>query len=210
MMSLITLLESPQNADGVFYARLANIYRLKAPLKRGVLLDIFAILIQGCCANGVQLSPRQHGFKDIPGIHRPLGFTCTNNCVQLINKEQNLPFSTRQFVKHRFETLLKLTTILRACNQRPHIQLKNALVFQALRNIATHNALRQSLNNGSFANTRLANQHRVVFGSTRKNLHHPAHFIIASNNRVEFALLCQNRQVASIALESRIRSFGRW
>ena len=54
--------------------------------------------------------------------------------------------------------------------------------------------MRESLYNRRFADTRFADKHGVIFASAGQHLHHAADFIVAPDNRVEFAgecLLCE-------------------
>ena len=46
----------------------------------------------------------------------------------------------------------------------------------------------KAFDDGRLADTRLADQHRVVLGASLKNLNGPANFIVAADHRVEFAL----------------------
>ena len=59
MMRFVAGLQSAQNGDGVFDARLADIDGLEAPFERGVLLNMLAILVERRRADGAQLAPRQ-------------------------------------------------------------------------------------------------------------------------------------------------------
>ena len=51
MVDLVTFLEPAQDCDGRFDRRLGDQHRLKAPLQRGILLDVFAVLVERRRAN---------------------------------------------------------------------------------------------------------------------------------------------------------------
>ena len=62
VMDLVALLQAAQDGDGVLHARLVHQHLLEAPLQRGILLDVLAVLIQGSGADAVQLAARQRGL----------------------------------------------------------------------------------------------------------------------------------------------------
>jgi hypothetical protein len=45
MVNLVTFFKSPENRDRVFHGRFADVDLLKATFERGILLDIFLVLI---------------------------------------------------------------------------------------------------------------------------------------------------------------------
>ena len=59
VMHFVALLQSAQNRDRIFHARLIHHHRLKTPLQRRVLLDVFAILIERRRADRAQFAARQ-------------------------------------------------------------------------------------------------------------------------------------------------------
>ena len=70
----------------------------------------------------MQLAARQGGLEHITGIHGPFAFTGTHHGVQLINKQDHLPFLFSQLIQHSFQALFKLATEFGTGNQRTHIQ----------------------------------------------------------------------------------------
>src|SRR2546425_137917 len=78
------------------------------------------------------------------------------------------------------------------------VKRHNLFISQRLWYIATHNALSQSLNDGGFAYARLANQYRIIFSAATQYLDDTPDLLVASNHRVEFALLRQLCKVAAI------------
>ncbi len=46
VVHLVAVLEAAQDADGVLHRRLADEHLLEAPLQRGVLLDVLAVLVE--------------------------------------------------------------------------------------------------------------------------------------------------------------------
>ena len=59
----VALLETAQDGNRILNRRFCNDNRLKAALKRSILFDIFAVLIQRRSANAVKFSSGEHGFE---------------------------------------------------------------------------------------------------------------------------------------------------
>ena len=60
-----------QDCDGILDRRLTNENLLETTLKRGVLFDVLAVLIQSGCANHAELATGKHGLEHIARIHCP-------------------------------------------------------------------------------------------------------------------------------------------
>src|SRR4029434_2884778 len=99
------------------------------------------------------------------------GGACTNQRVQLIDEEDDLPLRVFDFLQHGFQTIFELTTIFRAGQHGPEVKPYDALVLQNLRNVAGNDSLRESFYDGGLTNAGLTNQHRIVLGTARQNLH---------------------------------------
>ena len=88
---LITLAQSQQHRFADFRTRHINKHRLEASFQRSILFDMLAVFINRCCADNLQLSTRQRRFDNIGSIDTALGTACTDNGMQLVDKENN-PF----------------------------------------------------------------------------------------------------------------------
>ena len=64
-MEFVFFLDTTQDGDGVFHARLTNKNRLEAPRQRGIFLHVFAIFIKRRGANAMQFAARQGGFEQV-------------------------------------------------------------------------------------------------------------------------------------------------
>ena len=69
----VALLQAAQDRDRVLDARLADEHLLEAPLERGVLLDVLAVLVERGRADAVQLAARERGLEHVAGVHRAFG-----------------------------------------------------------------------------------------------------------------------------------------
>ena len=90
MVNLVLLLEAAQYGNGILHAWLFNQYRLEAPLKRRILFNVLAVLVNGGCADTVEFTPCQRGLQHIGRIHCAVGLSGAYKCVNLINKQDHL------------------------------------------------------------------------------------------------------------------------
>ncbi len=166
VVHFVFFLQPAQNGDGVFNRRLIHQHLLKTPLQRGILLDVFTILIQCSRADTMQLTARERRFEHITRVHCAFGFACADHSMQFVNKQNNAAFILRDFLEYRFQAFFKLAPVFGTRQQPGHVQHQHALVLQGFRYLAVDDALRQSFHNGGLADARFTDQHRVVFGTT--------------------------------------------
>src|SRR6202453_3578532 len=87
VVNFVALFKTAQNGDGVFHRRFTDIYRLKAPLKRGIFFDVLAIFVERGSTDRAQLSAREGGLEHVGSVHGAFGSACADECVQLIDEE---------------------------------------------------------------------------------------------------------------------------
>ena len=208
-MDLVLLLDAAQDRDGVLDRRLAHQHRLEAPRERRVLLDVLAVLIQRGRADAVQLAARERGLEHVGRVHRALGAAGADQVVQLVDEQDDVARGGGDLGEHRLEPLLELAAVLGAGDQRAEIEREQALVLQALRHVAVHDAQRQALDDRGLADARLADQHRVVLGAAREHLDGAPDLLVAPDHRVELALARRRGQVARVLLQRVVALLGR-
>ena len=201
MMQLIPLAQPAQNRNRVFHRRLVDQHRLEAPLQRRVFLDMFAIFVERRRADAMQLAARQHRLQQVARIHRAFGLPRADHRMQLVDKQNDLPFGRLDLFENGFQPLLELAAELRPRDQRAHVERNDLLVLQPLRDVAAHDPLRQPFDDGRLPNARLADQHRIVLGPPRQHLDHAPDLLVAPDHRVEFPRRRQLGQIASILFE---------
>ena len=188
--------------------RLADHHRLEAPLERGVLLDVLAVLVERGRADGVQLAARQHRLEHVGGVHRPFGGAGADDGVQLVDEEDDLPGGVGDLLQDRLQPLLELAAVLRAGDQRAHVERDDPLVLQPFRHVLPDDALRQPFDDGGLADAGLADQHRVVLRPARQHLDDAADLLVAADHRIELALARELGEIAAVALERLVRRLG--
>ena len=170
VMDLVALAQAAQDADRVLDRRLADEHRLEAALERGVLLDVLAVLVERRRADGVQLAAREHRLQHVRRVHRPFGRAGADDGVQLVDEEDDLALGLGDFLEDGLQPLLELAAVLRAGDERAHVERDDLLVLQALGHVAADDALRQPLDDGGLADAGLADEHRVVLRAARQHL----------------------------------------
>ena len=93
-----------------------------------------------------------------------------------------------QLLHDGLQALFELAAIFCAGDDQRKIESQNALVGQERRHFAVSDALRESFNDGSFANAGLADQHGIVLGAAAENLHHTLNFAFAADQRIQLAI----------------------
>ena len=208
VVHLVALLETAQDADGVFDAGLVDDDRLEAPLQRGVLLDVLAVLVEGGGADAAQLAARQRRLEHVAGVHRPLGGARAHQGVELVDEEDDPAVRAGDLVEHGLEPVLELAAVLGAGDHGAEVQRHHAAVAQALGHVAGGDPLCQPLGDGGLADSRLADQHGVVLGAPAQHLDHPADLLVATDDRVELARAGGVGEVAAVLVERVVLVLG--
>ena len=90
----------------------------------------------------------------------------------------------------------------------PEVERDDALVLERSGNVTAHDPLGEALGDGGLADARLADEHRVVLGPTRQDLHDPADLLVAPDDGIELASARFRGQIAAVLLEGGVGSLG--
>jgi hypothetical protein len=156
----------------------------------------------------MQFTAGEHWLQHLRSIHRALGRTGADNGVQFVDEQHDLSLGLGDLLEHRLQSLFELSPVLRARHERTHIERKNLLVLEAFRNVTADDSLGQPLDDGRLADAGLANKDRVVLGTARQHLDDPAHFLVASNHRIQLALAGKLGEIAPISRERLVGGLG--
>lgn len=188
----------------MLHRRLTHLHRLEAALQRGVLLDVLAVFVERGGADRLQFTASELRFQDRGGVDRALGGSSTDQGVQLVDKQDDVTAGV-DLLEHLLEAFLEVTAVAATRHQRSQIQRVELLVLERLRHLAVHDGLRQSFDDRGLADAGLADQHRVVLGAPREHLHDPLDFLLAADDRVQFAFHRRRREVAAELVEHQGR-----
>ncbi len=89
VIDLVALLQTSEDRDCILDGRLTDLHRLEAAFQCGILFDIFAVFIERCRTDAVQLAACEHRLQQIAGIHRAVGLARADDRMQLINEQQD-------------------------------------------------------------------------------------------------------------------------
>ena len=206
-MGLVAIAQAAQDLHGVVDRRLLDADLLEAPLERGVALEVLAVLVQRRRADRLQLAACQRRLEDRGRVDRALGRTRADEVVQLVDEEDDVA-PLGDLLHDLLEALLELAAVLRAGDQGGQVERVDLLVAQQLGHLVGADALREALDDGGLADAGLADQHRVVLGAAREDLHHALDLVLTTDDRVELALGGQLRQVAPELVEQLRRLLG--
>ena len=128
--------------------------------------------------------------------------------MQLVYEEDDAALGAADLLQHGLEPLLKLAAVFRARDERAHVEGEDGLVAQALRHVAAHYALRQTLRDGGLADARLAYQHGVVLSLAREDADDVAYLSVAADDGVELLLAGALDEVRAVFRQGVVAALG--
>ena len=150
------LFKSAQYGNGVLYRRLVYHNGLETAGEGGVLLDIFSVFVEGGRAYAVQFAARQKRLQKVARVHGSVGLARAHHGVQLVYEQQYSALGFRHFAQNGFQPLFKLAAVLRACNERAHVEGEQRFVFKPFGHVALDYSLGKSFGYRRLAHARFA------------------------------------------------------
>ncbi|MCB5291517.1 hypothetical protein BJQ90_00943 [Arthrobacter sp. SO3] len=89
---------------------LLDLDRLETALQRGILLDVFAVLVQRGGTDGLELTAGQHGLQNRGRIDGALGGTGTDQGVDFINEQDDVAAGA-DLLEDLLEALFEVTAV---------------------------------------------------------------------------------------------------
>ncbi len=194
---LVAILDARQHLDRFAFGRRIDLDRLEAPLERPILLDVFPVLGRRRRANAADFAARQRRLQDIGGIERTFGRTGTDQRVKLVDEHDDVRV-LGELLHDRFQPFLELTAILGAGDDERNVEGEQPLVGEEMRNIAVDNLLREPFDDGRLADTRFADEDRVVLRAAAEHLLNTLDLDVTPHERVELIL---HRRFGEVAAE---------
>ena len=127
--------------------------------------------------------------------------------MQLVDEENDLTVGFLYLVQNCLQPLLKFAPVLGTCHQGTHIERKDGFIHQRFGDVLFHDPLGQALGNGSLANTRFADQNRVVFGLPGENADHIPDLLVTTDHRVLLLLSCPLHQIRAVFFQGFVGTF---
>ncbi len=91
MVGLVLVSQALHDAHGLLFVGLVDGERLEAPLKGRILLQMLAILLKGGGTDDLDLTARERGLQDGRRINGTFGRTSTDDGMDLIDEQQDIP-----------------------------------------------------------------------------------------------------------------------
>ncbi len=120
--------------------------------------------------------------------------------MDFIDEKDDLTCTVNDFLDYAFETFLELSLVFCSRNEGAHVQGIDFLGLKVLRNLSVNYVLGNPFRDSRLSHARFANQDRVVFSPSGKDLQHTADFVITPNHRVQLALCRALVQIDSESL----------
>ena len=200
MEFLVILRDALQDLNSILYGRFIDLDRLETAFQRTVLFDIFSVFGKGRRTDDLHLTAGQCRLEDIRGIHRAFGIAGADQAVNLVNKQDDIPLLL-DLLNKSLDSALKLSSELRTCDQRGHVQQIDLLVFQVERHVTGCDAERDTLRNGGLADARLTDQAGIVLLSAGEDLNHARNLGITPDHAVHQAVFRTLAEIRAVAVQ---------
>ncbi len=200
VVRLVLVADALQDLDRVGERRLVDLDRLEPALEGGVLLDVLAVLVERGGADRLELAAGEHRLEDAGGVDRPFGGAGTDERVDLVDEQDDVAAGL-DLLEDLLQTLLEVASVARAGDEGAEIERVELLVAERVGHVVVDDLLGKAFDDRRLADAGLADQHRIVLGASREDLHHPLELAGAADHGIELALACHLRQVAAELVE---------
>lgn len=200
MERLIIVADAADDGNGLFNGWLGDGDGLEAALKRGVLFDVFAVLVEGRRADDLDLAARKRGLEDIGGVHGSLRIACADEIMHLVNDQNNIAEFFDLF-NEALHTAFKLPPELRARDEGREVHEIDLFVLELIRNVLVGDLLRKALGDGSLADARLADEAGVILLAAVEDLNDALRLLLAADDAVKLAVTRFLRQVLAVGVK---------
>jgi hypothetical protein len=198
---LVLVAQALQDVDRVGQARLRHLDGLEAALEGGVFLEVLAVLVECGRTDGLQFASRQERLEDRRGVDGAFGGARSDERVDLVDEDDDVAAGA-DLLRDLLQALLEVTAVTASSDERTEVERVELLVFQRLGNIALDDRLGEALDDGRLADAGFADQHGVVLGTTREDLHDPLDLFLAPDDRVELVVARGLGEVATELVEN--------
>ena len=103
--------------------------------------------------------------------------------------------------EHRLDPVFKISPVFRARHHSGQIQGHQALSPEIFRHRALSKLPGKPFRHRRLPHPRFSNERRVVFGSSGKNLHHPANFPVSADDRVDLPPGSRLSQIPTVLVQ---------
>lgn len=181
---------------------------MEAAFESGIFFDVFAVFIEGGCADTVEFAAGEHRFKHVAGVDGAFGFTSTDDGVKFVDEEDNSAIAVFDFFEDGFETFFKFAAVFGAGEEGAHVEAEDGAVLEAFGNVAADDAVGEAFDDGGFTDTGVTDEDRVIFSFTGKDSDDTADFFVTADDGIEFAFFDLFDEVDAVFFEGLEGVFG--
>ena len=182
--TFVARLQALEDAHRLINGGFGHIDGLETAHQSSVTRNVSIKLFVSSCSHKSNATFFQEGFEHICRIHSPIGgASCPHNGVNLIDIH-NRVVDGEQTVHNQLPAFLKISAILRPCQERTHIEGENLRIFQAFWHFSGLDFGSKSINQSCFSHTRVAHVERIVFIATTKHTNGALQFVFTTNERI--------------------------
>ncbi len=150
----------------------------------------------------------QHRLDEVRRVHHAARRGArTDDGVDLID-EQDRARLLLQLGDHALQALLEIAAVLRARDERAHVERVDGAVGQHLGDLALDDEAREALGDRGLAHAGFADVERIVLAAAAEDLDGAFHFELAPDERIDLAFLRLAIQVAGVFLQRIAAAFG--
>src|SRR5690606_28812475 len=164
--------------------------------KRGILLEVLAVLVERGRADRLQLAAGEQRLQDAGSVDRALSGARADQGVDLVDEDDDVAAGA-DLLGDLLQSLLEVTAVAGAGDERAEVEGVELLVLQRLGHVALDDRLGEALDDGGLADAGLTDQDRVVLGAAREDLHDPLGLLLTADDGVELAVAGRPGEVAA-------------
>ena len=173
-----------------FHIGFANGKQFKAAVKRLVRLYKFPVFIIRSCADHGDLTSCQLRLKKVRCTTTYAAILMIQQGMDLVD-EKNCIWKLFYLADNIFQPVFDFTFVRGTCDQGSKIKLKEKCITELSRHFPVDNIERETIDQGSLANTGIANYDHVRLGAPAEYFHHHPRFFVTPDDWICFSLPCQ-------------------
>src|SRR5208283_1793389 len=128
--------------------------------------------------------------------------TRSDEGVELVDEQDDVP-ARADLLQDLLEPLLEVAPVATARDERAEVEGVKLLALQGLGDVVIDDLLGEALDDGGLADTRLADENRVVLRAPREDLHDPFDLPVTTDDGIELVLARELGQVPAELVEQR-------
>src|SRR5690606_11316476 len=169
-------------------AWLVDLYHLKAARQSGIALNVLLVLDPSGCGDGPERATGQSRLEQVCGIPGPLRASRADQCVRLVDEQDDGFGRTLNLFDHLAQAILELTLHTGTSLQQSDIQGAYPDVLEHRGDVAAGDALRQAFDDGRLSDASGTGQDRIVLPPALQNVDDLPNLVVATNDWVHFSL----------------------